>query len=566
MNLSVKVKLIVIISVLMFVGTSIIATFSITTLRSEIINSSHEKLTVDLAFGNQFIDKSFPGDWTIRDNKLYKGEKLMNDNLIVDEIGKLAGDNFTIFQGNTRVSTNVKKADGTRAVGTTVAPAVEQMTLKEGKTYIGEAIVVGVKNQTVYEPIRDSQGTIIGMMFVGIPNAIYDKIAASAQNKIIIFILMELLIAVGLIWFIANRAIKPLLRIVETANQVAKENLNVEPIKVRGNDEFALLGGAVNSIVNSLRTLILKIDHSATSLASSAEEMTASLEETTKAANYMATSTSETSVQADAQRHKAEESANLVIGISSGIREIAMASQTVQEVSNTAADEAKNGNDSIKTVASQMGLIGKSVDESLILVEALNRRSNEVSSIISLINDIASQTNLLALNAAIEAARAGEQGRGFAVVADEVKKLAEQTASSTGKVSELVNAIQNDSTSCRQGMDKVNQQVKLGLELVNKSGETFTKILDSAQSTANKAEQVSGTTQELLQRTEQVTSTMKYMVTDSMKTWETYENIAAASEEQLASMEEIGVTSGELTSMAQNLKDSIDKFQLKGSD
>ena len=566
MNLSVKAKLIVIISVLMFVGTGIIATFSITTLRTEIIKSSHEKLTADLALGDQLIDKSFPGNWSIRDNKLYKGETQMNNNLIVDEIGKLAGDNFTIFQGNIRVSTNVKKADGSRAIGTTVAPAVEQKTLKEGKTYIGEADVVGVKNQTVYEPIKDSQGTIIGMMFVGIPNATYDKIASSAQTKIIFFILMELLIAVGLIWWIANRSIKPLLRIVETANQVAKENLNVEPIKVRGNDEFALLGGAVNSIVNSLRTLISKIDHSATSLASSAEEMTASLEETTKAANYMATSTSETSEQADKQRLKAEESANLVSGISSGIREIAIASQTVKGVSNTTADEAKNGNDSIKTVVSQMCLIGKSVDESLLLVEALNRRSNEVSSIISLINDIASQTNLLALNAAIEAARAGEQGRGFAVVADEVKKLAEQTASSTGKVSELVIAIQNDSTSCLQGMDRVNQQVKLGLELVNKSGETFNQILDSAQSTAEKAEQVSGTTQELLQRTEQVTSTMKDMVTDSMKTWQTYQNIAAASEEQLASMEDVGVTSGELTSMAQNLKDSIDKFQIQASD
>lgn len=563
MNLSIKAKLIMIISILMFVGTSIIATFSITTLRTEIIESSHEKLNADLAFGSQLIDKSFPGNWSIRDNKLYKGEQLMNNNLIVDELGKLAGDNVTIFQGNTRVSTNVKKADGTRAIGTTVAPAVEQTTLKEGKTYIGEAEVVGVKNQTVYQPIKDSQGTIIGMLFVGIPNASYDKIASSAQNRIIIFILIELLFAVGLIWFIANRSIKPLLRIVETANQVAKENLNVEPIKVRGNDEFALLGSAVNSIVNSLRGLILKIDHSATSLASAAEEMTASLEETTKAANYMATSTSETSEQADIQRHKAEESANLVIGISSGIREIAMASKTVQEVSNTTAKEAINGNDSIKTTVSQMSLIGKSVDESLALVQALSGRSNEVSSIISLINDIASQTNLLALNAAIEAARAGEQGRGFAVVAEEVKKLAEQTSSSTGKVSELVNAIQNDSTSCLQGMDRVNQQVKLGLELVNKSGETFTQILDSAQLTAKEAEQVSGTTQELLQRTEQVTSTMKDMVTDAMKTWQTYENIAAASEEQLASMEEVGITSGELTSMAQSLKDSIDRFKLQ---
>jgi len=562
MNLSLKFKLIVIISALMLVGTGVIATFSITTLRTELVKSAHEKLTSDLAFGSQLIDKSFPGNWAIRDSKLYKGEKLMNDNLIVDDIGKLAGDNVTVFQGNTRVATNVKKVDGTRAVGTTVAPAVEQTTLKEGKTYIGETVVVGVKNQTVYEPIKDTRGSIIGMMFVGVPNAPYDEIASGVQDKIIVFILTELLIAIGLIWFIASRAIKPLLQIVETANQVAKENLNVEPIEVRGKDEVAQLGGAVNSIVNSLRALILEIDHSATSLASSAEEMTASLEETTSAANYMATSTSETSEQANMQRHKAEESATLVIGISSGISDIAMASQAVHGVSNTTATEAKHGNDSIKKIVSQMGLIETSVDESVILVDALNRRSNEVSSIVSLINDIASQTNLLALNAAIEAARAGEQGRGFAVVADEVRKLAEQTASSTGKVSELVIAIQNDSASCLQGMDRVNQQVKLGLELVNKSGEMFTHILDSTELTAKKAEQVSGTTQELLQRAGKVTSTMNDMVKDASNTLQTHQTIASASEEQLASMEEIGATSEELTSMARTLKYSIEKFQI----
>lgn len=546
----------------MLAGTSVIATFSITTLYQEILNSAQKKLSSDLALGSQLIDNSFPGSWAIRDGKLYKGEKPMNDNPIVDDIGKLSGDNVTIFQGNTRVATNVKKDDGTRAVGTTVSPAVEQITLREGKTYLGEAVVVGIKNQTMYEPIKDSQGSIIGMMFVGVPNAPYDEIASGAQDKIIVFILIILIIAIGLIWLIANRAIKPLLHIVETAIQVSKGTLNIEPIMVRGKDEVAQLGNAVTIMINSLRTLISEIDHSTTSLASATEELNSGIEETINAANFMATSTSKTSEQANIQRYKAEESATLVTGISLGIRDIAIASQAVQKISNTSADEAKDGNDSIKKTVNQMGLIETSVAESVILVDALNRRSNEIGSIVSLINNIASQTNLLALNAAIEAAQAGEQGKGFAVVADEVRKLAEQTASSTGKVSELVIAIQNDSTSCLYGMDKVNQQVKLGLELVNKSGEMFNQILDSTRLAAKKTEQVSGTTQDLLQRTEKVTSTMKDMVTDAISTLQTYQTIASASEEQLASMEEVGATSEELTSMALTLKSSIEKFQV----
>ena len=149
--------------------------------------------------------------------------------------------------------------------------------------------------------------------------------------------------------------------------------------------------------------------------------------------------------------------------------------QETEALSSTGADNIRNSSDEIEQMAGSIEEAGHSV-------QALGERSQQITSIVQTIKDIADQTNLLALNAAIEAARAGEQGRGFAVVADEVRKLAERTSASTAQISKMVSDIQQQTSQAVDNMAAIQQQAGQSVSLTQEAGDTLAQILEGARS------------------------------------------------------------------------------------
>ncbi len=415
-------------------------------------------------------------DLKVADGRLMAGNYIINNNFeLPDKLKELCGGAATIFMGDVRVSTNVLKGDGARAVGTRLEGPPYDAVFKDGKSYRGEAQILGVPYFTTYEPIRDGKGEIIGALFVGVQKS--EFFAMLDKMKIVVVGLSLLILALASLCsgLFVQRLFKPLNRVLEQLKRLAGGDLTVR-CDIRSQDELGILSGEINAMADNLQKTLEQVVQCSSQVAAAAGQLYTT-------SDQMATGAEEVAAQTGTVATAGEEMAMTSTEISHNCA-------TAAQVAMQANDRALAGAKVVEGTVAVMNRIAAQVRATAQTVEGLGARGDQIGEIIGTIEDIADQTNLLALNAAIEAARAGEQGRGFAVVADEVRALAERTTRATREIGEMIKAIQSETRGAVTAMDQGVKEVEAGTGEAARSGEALQEILDQINNVVAQVNQI----------------------------------------------------------------------------
>lgn len=505
--------------------------------------------------------------------------EILNRNYtIVDDVRRRTGGlvSATIALDGVRVTTNVRLKDGagnptdTRALGTTFSAAVME-SLWAGERYQGRALVVDEWQKTVYVPIYDHVGRVIGGAYVGIPE---DNFFA-LRNQFI-GTLMPVLI-IGTVGIMALSVIlgRPLSRafrqLMDAAERISRGDLTVEGVDVHSNDEIGDLARAFGVMARSmrevLRSLLNAVDEVlsavaqlggvAGKLSASAQQVSASIArvaEGTEEQNRSVTDTTQIIAQvrqaieqiAAGARLQSENVQATSIVFAEAAKAIEQVAQGAQDVSAAAADAlqaAVSGGEAVQKTLDSMGRISESTGQVAESVRELGRHSAQIGEIVQLIREIADQTNLLALNAAIEAARAGEHGKGFAVVADEVRRLAERSSSATQDIAALVASIQRGVERSVQAMEAGLEDVAASATLGVEARRALDDILAAMRQTSEKAEDIAAAAEQVAASANEVASAMDKVARVTESNTAATTQMAASSERMSDAMERIATVS-----------------------
>ena len=390
-------------------------------------------------------------------------------------------------------------------------------------------------NMTVFKEVNGTNWLLVSY----VPTRVVLADLVGLRNLMIIFSIISILVLCVLIERVTHVVIRPVKEMTRVITSMASGDFTVS-MKVKGNDEIAVMGRSVEHFIASMKEMIRQMGHVSDRLEKQAGSSKNVSGEMNSAANIQSQSMTELNATVDQLSVSVNEIAQNATQLAGVVADTKEDSDKVEDKMRTTVEVSEKGKADMESVGNALHNIEISIHNLEEAVDKVGTASGEIVDIIKLIGDIAEETNLLSLNASIEAARAGEAGRGFAVVASQIGVLAKNSADSVAHITSLINEINGlVDDAVKQGRSSASDS-ESSADLIHTAVDTIDQIFQNIQETSHLIEGVV----EKINQVDQVAT-----------------NVAAISEEQAASSDEILATSESMLQQAKSISKNSEQVE-----
>lgn len=390
-------------------------------------------------------------------------------------------------------------------------------------------------NMTVFKEVNGTNWLLVSY----VPTRVVLADLVGLRNLMIIFSIISILVLCVLIERVTHVVIRPVKEMTRVITSMASGDFTVS-MKVKGNDEIAVMGRSVEHFIASMKEMIRQMGHVSDRLEKQAGSSKNVSGEMNSAANIQSQSMTELNATVDQLSVSVNEIAQNATQLAGVVADTKEDSDKVEDKMRTTVEVSEKGKADMESVGNALHNIEISIHNLEEAVDKVGTASGEIVDIIKLIGDIAEETNLLSLNASIEAARAGEAGRGFAVVASQIGVLAKNSADSVAHITSLINEINGLVDDAVKQAGSSASDIESSADLIHTAVDTFDQIFQNIQETSHLIEGVV----EKINQVDQVAT-----------------NVAAISEEQAASSDEILSTSESMLQQAKSISKNSEQVE-----
>ncbi|WP_374703399.1 methyl-accepting chemotaxis protein [Bacillus sp. V3-13] len=408
---------------------------------------------------------------------------------------------------------------------------------------------------SVFAPIKDANGKIIGVLGVDMEAEVVNTISADVlTNSMPLFLIGSLLvlaIILAIVYLFLNKKLNPLSKLNDITKMISEGDIqkakqHISKFNVKSKDEIGVLANSISIMTNTLEKIIKDIQTHSLNVNKQSSILNQTSNEVNEASNQIAVTMSEMASAIEMQTNSTTVISEEMNDFSQLIMLTTNQGQEVLNSSETIISSTGNGTELMNSSINKMEDIYQMVKQSVAKIRNLESQTNEVTTLVLFIREIADQTNLLALNAAIEAARAGEAGKGFAVVADEVKKLAEEVSKSVNNINNIVSNVKNNTNEMATILEKGLSSVEEGKENLHKTSHSFAEISSEISLMNTLISSMYQQLQTVLTRQEQMKSSLN--------------DTAAISEENAAGIEQVTASSQQMNASSHLIQNQVEEL------